>query len=215
MKTVQLNIIKKNRKYFAATHKGYKVKILINENSESLKLGEQTLTVDDISVRSKYGTDVIYKLAVDAEPQESQGIVSLRAPYNLELIEKCRNLGGTWDKETQAWIFPDFVADKVEDLEYKYGSELVAVEVEFTEFCSADKKAFDICGIVLATASGRDSGAKLADGVAVISGGFSSGGSVKNWRTCVADNTIVRLKVPSQLVEDFHGLDLYFVTKVL
>ncbi|EOX4801897.1 hypothetical protein ACU440_002650 [Vibrio alginolyticus] len=95
-----LNIIKRNRKYFAAeTASKHKCKLLIDSNSENLELGEHCLAVEDISVRSKYGTDLIYKLSASAEAQAEQGIVSLKSDYNSLLVEECHRLDGAWDKE--------------------------------------------------------------------------------------------------------------------
>ena len=67
---MNFNVIKKNRKYFAATTDNNKsCKILIDDYSKDLALGEHFLAVKDISVRSKYGTDLIYKLAANVEEQ--------------------------------------------------------------------------------------------------------------------------------------------------
>ncbi len=65
--TRSFEIVKKNRKYFAARTKGYDCKIVIDDLSRDLEPGEHELMVEDISVRSKYGTDLIFRLTHDAE----------------------------------------------------------------------------------------------------------------------------------------------------
>jgi len=190
------NILKRNRKYFAATKDGYKCKILIDSNSENLELGEQTLAVDDISVRSKYGTDLIFKLSASAENQKDAGICTLKTPYNIRVVDECRRLGGKWDGEEKAWIFPGFVADKVEALDEKYNSELINIEITFPDGTSKWQGCIDVAGFKIASATGRDSGAKIANGVAFIKGEARSGGSVKNWMTVISEGTVIRMSIP-------------------
>lgn len=63
MKTIKLNIVKKNRVYFKCINdKGYEVKLKITPDSENLTIGEHILNVRDVSVRTKYGTDIIFEL---------------------------------------------------------------------------------------------------------------------------------------------------------
>lgn len=197
------NILKRNRKYFAASMaNGYKCKILIDANSDGLALGEHELDVDDISVRSKYGVDLIFKLKASVEAQEAAGICSLRHyTYNDILIEKCRDLGGKWDSEEKAWVFSGLVEDEVELLDEQFNSDLIGVELTFKSEESVCCDAIRFCGLKLASASGRDSGAKLGDGVSLISGSVTSGGSVKNWTTRITEGTVLRLQIPAQIIE--------------
>ncbi|CSD06379.1 Uncharacterised protein [Vibrio cholerae] len=201
---MKLNIIKKNRKYFAAiTDSGYKCKVLIDENSENLELGEHILCVDDISIKSKYGIDLIYKLTFSAEENIKQEIVTLKSDYNSMLVDECRKLGGTWDGQVSAWVFPAFVAEQVELLDDIYNSKLITIDITSKEEISELKSAITFIGRSICKAKDRDSGAFLYDGVALIKGNISSGGSAKNWRTYIDKNTVLRLQMPEKL------LDLY------
>lgn len=197
-----LNIIKRNRKYFAAeTASKHKCKLLIDSNSENLELGEHCLAVEDISVRSKYGTDLIYKLSASAEAQAEQGIVSLKADYNSLLVKKCRKLGGSWDKEQNAWIFPGFVSDEVEELDEIYNSAPITVEITAIEEIREYGKGIEFLGRPLCRAFGRDSGARIDSDIALISGYATSGGSQKNWATILNEDSVLRLQVPSTILE--------------
>lgn len=89
----EFNVLKKNRKYFAASLNGYKCRILIDELSQNLSIGTQLLDVEDISVRSKYGTDLIFKLKSSIEEQNESGFITLTSTYNTYLVDKCRALG--------------------------------------------------------------------------------------------------------------------------
>lgn len=202
METKKFEIIKKNRKYFAAITKGYKCKILIDSNSENLGPGPVELVVHDISVHTKYGSDLIFKLAADASEQKQAGIVTLRHfRFNSDLVKYCRNLGGKWDEESKTWVFSDIVADKVEELDFIYNSELIPVEIEAVEKIFNYHEAVEYLGYTIAYATGRDSGAKLGDCVSLISGSIDSGGSIKNWGTIVREGSKFRLNVPEKLFE--------------
>ncbi len=198
MKT--FNVIKKNRKYFAATQNGYKCKILIDENSQNLELGEQALVVDDISVRTKYGTDVIFRLSAPFGEQKEAGICTLQHhTYNALLVKKCKKLGGNWDGGT--WVFSDIVEHEVEDLDYIFNSNLVAIEITAQDDIY-EQPEVSFGGYPLAKATDRDSGATIRDGISVISGDVTSGGSRKNWACIVRECTVIRMKFPSELLNE-------------
>ena len=197
-------VIKKNRKYFAATQGGYPCKILIDSNSESLELGTQDLEVEDISVRTKYGTDLIFKLSADIKVQKEVGICTLKAEKNELLIERAKNLGGKWDSEAGAWVFSALVADKVEELDELFNSPKIGVELHFKSHVSAQPH-LTAYGYILATAFGRDSGAKIGANVAFVEGKPTSGGSMKNWTCVIPEGCVVRLMVPKALVEEELG----------
>ncbi len=197
-----LNIIKRNRKYCAAeTDSKHKCKLLIDSNSENLELGEYCLAVKDISVRSKYGTDLIYKLSASAEAQAEQGIVSLKADYNAILVDESRALCGSWDKDEKTWIFPGFVSKEFDKLDEIFNSNSVTIEITAREEICEYQKGIDFLGRPLCKASGRDSGARINSDIAVISGYATSGGSRNNWTTILNEGTVLRLQMPSKLLE--------------
>ncbi|WGK83267.1 hypothetical protein PYE51_18090 [Vibrio aestuarianus] len=201
---MNFNVIKKNRKYFAATIDNNKsCKILIDECSKDLALGEHFLAVKDISVRSKYGTDLIYKLAANVEEQTKLGICSLKSEYNTLLIEKCRKLGGTWDKSQGAWIFSSIVEKEVEELDEIFNSAHVTVEIEAIEEIQEQGKAIEFLGYSVCKAFNRDSGARIETGIALLSGYATSGGSKNRWTTVLSEGAILRLKIPVDLLNNY------------
>lgn len=192
MKTVELNILKKNRIWIECEDKkGYKVKLKKCEKSELLENGIHTLLVDDISVRSKYGTDIRYELKDNVK-----NFIFLVADYNHDLVDEARSLGGRWDSESFCWAFSDIVKDKVEELEYLYCSKKNCIEITAIETISIHTDSVYFCGIPIAKASGRDSGAKLCEGVSMIKGTIDSAGSRANWCTKICAGAVFRLKVP-------------------
>lgn len=199
-KTFEIDLIvqKKNRKYFAAVNKnGFSVKILIDEASEALECSEtvQTLRVIDMSLRSKYGVDVIYRLASDILVDAWKKPVLLKADYNLYLVEKCRQLGGKWDSQEKLWAFSSLVANEVEELDYLFNGPMAAIEIKAKSDRVGSQDAVRFIGYKICEATGRDSGAQLAPGVSCISGDFDSSGSMKNWVTKVNEGSVFRLHV--------------------
>ena len=216
MKTLTLNVLKKNRKYFAATHNGYKAKILIDECSADLEFGTHDLTVDDISIRTKYGTDVIYKLSCADKEQKDESPVILETNfYNSELVEKCKKLGGIYSREDRAWIFKSFVEAEVEELDYLYNSELIDVEIELVGGSYGDRSPYFLAGFQLAKSTDRDSGAVISSRIAVLRGDFFSAGSLKNWRTETSSDTVIRMKIPKNLLDAVKADDKCKTIKIL
>jgi hypothetical protein len=199
MKTITLNLIKKNRVYFKCTNEsGYEVKLKITPDSENLNLGENILLVNDVSIRSKYGVDIIYQ--VISEVKKDDKPILLKHRYNTDLVEKCRELGGKWDSEYGVWVFPSIVEDKVEELDYMYNSDVVEIEIKFLKDEYGYRGPMIFLGYPLAKATGRDSGARVCDDVSLISGKIYSGGSVKNWSTEVTKDTVFRMKISKNLL---------------
>ncbi len=193
LKTITLNVIKKNRVYFKCTHNGYDVKLRITPESEDLEPGVHDLLVLDESVRTRYGTDVIYTLQADIA---EGGIVTLKPKlYNEYLTSRCRDLGGKWDADAKCWVFAKMVADEVENLEEQYNSDFIIVDIAANGGDISEHPAVTFAGYIIARASGRDSGATLGHGVSMLAGAIRSGGSIKNWAAQVKNRSVFRLEV--------------------
>lgn len=211
------NIIKRNRKYFAAqTKSGHKCRILIDSNSEKLELGTQEIVVSDISIKSKFGVDLIFKLQCSVDEQKEAGIRTLtHFKYNSELVARCKELGGKWDALSKCWLFSGLVEEEVDELDYLYNSELVGVELTAMRYIGCIKSPVSFLGYPLAAAKSRDYGATLESDVALIKGRATSGGSYKNWETVIESGTVLRLHIPSKLLENEAGTIGGFNYKVL
>lgn len=141
--------------------------------------------------------------------------VKVSSPYNSIFTEEAKILGGRW-KDNQ-WVFDSRDQKEVEDLVFKvYGElydkqNLVDLEVTYNpgghhrfSSYSDDEFIITLFGQKIAAAKGRDSGAKLAPGIVLKSGKFTSSGSAKNWYTkAEADTTIVLRDISKQLVDEF------------
>ena len=126
------------------------------------------------------------------------------SPYNALFIDGARKLGGKYNTHIpeNGWTFDPRDEERVRDLCMDvYGSDgehedLCTLRVEFIAEDNSHTSPLTVHGRKIASAFGRDSGAKLGDGVILISGHFSSSGSMKNWYTTARPGTIV-------LVRDF------------
>lgn len=129
--------------------------------------------------------------------------VKVVTPYNAEFVQKCRNFRGKFSNG--AWWFDDSIIEHVREAMIEYFGttgetpyETCILEVkDFTSY--EGQGPVTLFGRTIAKAYGRDSGARLGDGVVFISGEYKSGGSVKNWTTQVVDATfeIHNFPVPS------------------
>ena len=120
---------------------------------------------------------------------------------NVNFNNAVKKLGGFWNGE--AWeVSSDFDA-KLQKLHDKYfGCEKVPLKITAKERISESRGPVLFAGFVVTRAFGRDSGAKLGTGVALISGDHDSGGSVKNWLTIVDEKSVFVISdFPKSLIE--------------
>lgn len=125
------------------------------------------------------------------------GELFVQSPYNSIFVEGAHKLNGQWVKPH--WVFDARDEARVDALirtVYGDADDLCTLRITWTSSGRAPQAPITVHGRSIATAWGRDSGAKLAEGVILLQGGFDSGGSVKNWVTTVAQGTVV-------LVRDF------------
>ena len=127
--------------------------------------------------------------------------ILVEAPFNRGFISAAKSLGGRWI--APHWVFDVRDEERVRALCLEhYGEDdrsivdRVTLRVTFPEGTGEYSDSIILAGREIARAFGRDSGAKLGEGVVLLSGGFCSGGSVKNWKTATRKETVV-------LVRDF------------
>lgn len=143
---------------------------------------------------------------------ESAGKIAIHTPYSPEFARKARLLGARWSPDTRAWIADARATESVRAaMVAVWGAddrpaELVTVHVVLTKEVSERLGPVTLFGRIIASASGRDSGARVGDGVAFTRLAPRSGGSVKNWDTVVPNGSHITIyDVPRRAVEE--GLD--------
>ncbi len=119
------------------------------------------------------------------------------ADYNAQFVNAARKLAGKWNATSKSWDFDERNAELVRPVLFDfYGTDgestpdTVSVKICFEEDFSKLTEPVTVCGRVIARAFGRDSGARLGDGIVMVSGSIDSGGSVKNWRTEISAGSV-------------------------
>ena len=128
------------------------------------------------------------------------------SPYNSTFVAKARKLGGKW--KDNEWVFDVLAEEPLKAaLIDCYGTDgspeqQIALKIKAKGELSEWRGAVTFGGIPVATAWGRDSGAEVCDGVILSSGKITSGGSVANWRTYVADGSeFILTSIPKSVFE--------------
>jgi hypothetical protein len=138
------------------------------------------------------------------------GNISIVTPYNKEFVDRIKKLGGRWNAGDKAWEIDERSIEAVRKVMREvYGQddrpqELVDVRVTIGKFpLYEDCGPVTLFGKIIASAFGRDSGARVGEGVAILSGGIESGGSRKNWKTVVLPGSEIMIyDVPKLAVEE-------------
>lgn len=133
--------------------------------------------------------------------RKENGKAKVYTPYNSDFVKAIRQVGGAkWNPADKCWETPESAVDAIRRIMTKvYGhsdiseDETMTLKVTFTEARSTTCDAEQLFGKVLARAFGKTSGAKIGDDVAYISGGATSGGSVKNWQSIVEEGSVAIL----------------------
>lgn len=144
------------------------------------------------------------------EIKVNDGKAFVYTPYNAEFVSKIKLLGGRWNPSEKCWTVAEFKVDDVRStMRSIYGrddqpvAETVDVILTFTAEVSEWHAPVTILGRTIATAWGRDSGARMGDEVMFLEGKPESGGSVKNWHTIVPSGSVVKLpQLPKTATEE-------------
>lgn len=140
--------------------------------------------------------------------------LSVQTPFHPDFPARAKKLGGRWDGSRKAWAFDQRDEATVRKLCVSIfgtdGSAETAADVLTVrapvKVCDNEGTSLWLCGRKIASVLGRDSGARLGDGIVVVAGGFSSGGSMKNPRITSRDGTVIEVRdVPRALAEKIHG----------
>lgn len=140
--------------------------------------------------------------------------VILLSDYHPELPDAAKQLGGKFNPVDKSWVFHPRTEQRVRDMAMEiYGSdgratpETVSVKARYTNkvqhYCELYSLSEYVCGQQVARAYGRDSGASVSNNVVVLSGGFDSGGSMKNPALKIYKDTEIEIHdVPKTLVKN-------------
>lgn len=130
----------------------------------------------------------------------NDGKAAVYTPYNRDFVSRIKLCGGRWNPGEKCWTVSEKTVDDVRGIMREiYGrddqpvSETVDVIIRFRDEMSMWHAPVTILGRTIASAFGRDSGARVGEGVMFLDGNPKSGGSVKNWLTIVPAGSVVKL----------------------
>lgn len=139
------------------------------------------------------------------------GTAKVFTPYNPEFVRRIKTVGrAKWNGSEKCWQVSDQAVEAVREIMMDvYGEtdipdcgEKISVRVTFLEEHDELREAYTLFGKTIASAFGRDSGARTGEEAIFVQGAPRSGGSVKNWRTVIPKDCIVELhNVPKALVD--------------
>lgn len=148
--------------------------------------------------------------------------IAVKSPFNSTLPQRARALGGSWDASKKVWVYDAADEELVRSLymdvygEWE-GSQHIRVRITTTEELIGRCDSVYICGVQVARAYGRDSGAKVMD-AKYISGDLPrSGGSAKYWCTIVPAGATFDIQIPQDRLADIEreGEDRGFTVQVV
>ena len=140
---------------------------------------------------------------------EVNGKISIDSPYNPDFVKRIKVAGGKWNPDTKQWTMDARSIETAREIlreiygEDDRGGDKVTVRVTIgkEDYNTACGPAV-ILGRVIARAQGRDTGAKVGDGVSFVKGAPTSGGSMKYWKTVLPAGSIFEIyDVPAVAVE--------------
>lgn len=145
-------------------------------------------------------------MAKDYDIAIADGKASIRTPYNIEFVQRVKLMGGKWDSSSRRWVVDERRVEAVRAaMTEVYGrsdlepGELVKVRVTFDNGYHECCGPITLFGATIASASGRDSGARVGDRVVFLSGEPYSGGSAKNWLTVIRSGSQIEIyDVPAE-----------------
>ena len=147
------------------------------------------------------------------------GRAKVFTPFNHDFVNAIRNVGGRkWDADDKCWTVPEEALPEVRKIMMEVYGETdvpntcgsVTVKVTFKEEWYERCNDVIIFKKVIASARGRDSGARPGEDVTYLEGEPTSGGSMKNWKSVVPAGCVVLLRhVPKAVWEQDKDSEYY------
>ena len=204
-------VLERGNDYFVCQVDGMHCRIVIDEFSSALTIGEHRLHVEEVSDRYvHHSKDGIFRLTLPLEEQDSIAICTLNAgPRNQFTYRSCLKLGGKWEPILNEWVFSASVSDKVDQLRQIIHSPKKILEVTFKETISMPNKSLSLFGFELVKGIKRNHEPIFHRGVCLKKGTISYVVSDTS-KTVALAGSIVRLTVPEGMLEDKRFKEEYF-----
>jgi len=132
-------------------------------------------------------------------------------PYNRDFVTAIKGVGSArWSADSRAWVCREEDADAAKAILRRiYGEDGESVETRYTvkirltEDLRGDRAPVVYMGKQLASARGRDTGARVGEDVILEKGSVISGGSRANWESIAREGAEFSLKhVGQELIDE-------------
>lgn len=137
----------------------------------------------------------------------NSGSYSVECPYNKEFINRIRELGGKWtqlEDGSRKWVIsPDALELAKQCLREVFGTDGTYAAKSLRMRLHADTRVrgdYEEFGRTLVRVMGRDSGVLPSDGVIIVSGEATSGGSMKHPAT-ILENCVLEFSLPETYMD--------------
>ncbi|MFW7525946.1 hypothetical protein ACODM8_17650 [Vibrio ostreicida] len=190
------NILKRERDFFLASTGRSHCKIIIDDYSRELALGEIDLHVEEVSNKYQYySNEAIFKLTLPIEQQSSIDICTLSSGKKNQFIyKKCLRLGGKWETILGQWVFSSSVESKVRELESIIQSDTLYLQITFKETVTVFDQVLTLFGYPIVL-SASPKAVQTMKGVRLHRGNIA----VMGHKTVVVAGTQIRLLVPQEM----------------
>ena len=122
--------------------------------------------------------------------------ISIFTPYNPFFVSNLKNRFGNARWNGECWTIPS--SNEAEKLVYELlktsfgytkNGKKIKIKITSKRKINRIRDAVYFCGIQIARAFNRDSGAKLGNDIIMKNGNICSGGSTKHWKTIIDEKT--------------------------
>ena len=139
--------------------------------------------------------------------EKTSNSYSIECPYNKDFVRRVKELGGKWtqlEDGSRKWVVSQEALELVKQcLREIYGTDgtYTAKNVKLRLHVDARVRGdYEEFGRTLVRVMGRDSGVLPADGVIIVSGEATSGGSMKHPAT-ILENCVLEFSLPETYME--------------
>ncbi|WED21690.1 hypothetical protein L3Q72_13915 [Vibrio sp. JC009] len=205
-------VISKETGYFKCLKNGYHCRIVIDDFSKNLPLGDVQLHVEEVTNKYEHhASDAVFRLTLPYAQQSSIAICTMKpGKKNRFTYAACMRLGGKWEPILNEWVFSASVEDKVRELEAVIHSRQIVIQADFRENITVTQKPLTLFGFELVKSVGIDYAPVFYKGIRLVSGNIAHIITPPK-RTIVEAGTGIRLQVPEAMLtsaafkEDYIG----------
>lgn len=143
--------------------------------------------------------------------QHSSGSYLLKGPFHPSFPYLAQRSGAKWDNAQKAWRVDKRDLSRIRGAcrtifgyDDRPPTDLVDLCVTVNDDFKVFRSALFLFGRQIARATSSSSGAKIGRGVSMLHGDFTSGGSIRNWKTCVdGTGAVFEIKdIPRRLLNE-------------